>query len=62
MKRLISVFILFFCVGFVLAQKSASDVVEVCQMEKTKIRTFSMNGKSIKVDVEKTVKDYPSSG
>lgn len=58
MKRLISVFILFFCVGFVLAQKSASDVVEVCQMEKTKIRTFSMNGKSIKVDVEKTVKDY----
>ena len=58
MKRLISVFILFFCVGFVLAQKSASDVVEVCQMEKTKIRTFSMNGQSITVDVEKTVKDY----
>ena len=58
MKRLISVFILFFCVGFVLAQKSASDVVEVCQMEKTKIRTFSMNGKSIKIVVATILKIY----
>lgn len=59
MKRLIFILVLsFMCVEMVLSQDLLGSVSGISQVKKLKMRTFSMGGKTVTVDVEETIKDY----
>lgn len=46
------------CVEMVLSQDLLGSVSGISQVKKSKMRTFSMGGKTVTVDVEETIKDY----
>lgn len=59
MKRWIFILALcLICVEVVFAQDLFNSVSGISQVKKPKMRTFSMDGKTVTVDVEKTIKEY----
>ena len=59
MKRLIFIFVLsLMCVEIAFANDLFISVSGISQVKKSKMRTFSMGGKTVTVNIEETVKDY----
>ena len=59
MKRLIFIFVLsLMCVEIAFANDLFISVSGISQVKKSKMRTFSMGGITVTVNIEETVKDY----